>query len=87
MSRNKVLASVSKWPVVRRKARRPWAFVLLCLMICRSCMLRMRLRSGIKFVPVPGVGHDYTKALSETVDPAAGSVSLAFRFLYRRVAG
>jgi RHS repeat-associated protein len=28
------------------------------------------------FVPVPGVGHDYIKALTETVDPASGSVSL-----------
>jgi hypothetical protein len=32
--------------------------------------------TGSTTVPQPGVGHDYIKAVSETVDPAAGSVSL-----------
>jgi RHS repeat-associated protein len=32
--------------------------------------------TGTTTVPTPSVGHDYIKALSETVDPASGSVSL-----------
>ena len=32
--------------------------------------------TGTTTVPIPGVGHDYIQALSETVDPSSGSVSL-----------
>lgn len=32
--------------------------------------------TGSTVVPMPGVGHDYVKAISETVDPGSGSVSL-----------
>ena len=32
--------------------------------------------TGSTMVPVPGVGHDYIQALSETLDPSSGSVSM-----------
>ncbi len=32
--------------------------------------------TGTTVIPSPGSGHDYIKAISETVDPASGSVSL-----------
>jgi len=35
--------------------------------------------TGSTMVPIPGVGHDYIHALSETVDPASGSASLRIR--------
>jgi YD repeat-containing protein len=36
--------------------------------------------SGANTTPIPGSGHDYVQLLSETVDPASGSVNLNINF-------
>ncbi len=68
---------VSLIPLLALNILRTSVVLLLCLMAL-PFMHAQDAAPGVAstFVPVPGVGHDYIKALSETVDPASGSVSL-----------
>ena len=49
------------------------ALVLLVAIPCRAQVSRITNETA---TPVPGAGHDYIKFLSETVNPANGSVSV-----------
>ena len=53
-------------------------FVLICLVIFSGSIAKAQITSinDATSTPVEGVGHDYIHMLSETVNPANGSVSL-----------
>jgi hypothetical protein len=50
----------------------------LCLLLFSACLSSAQILNvtDSTSTPIPGVGHDYIKMLSETVNPANGSVSL-----------
>jgi hypothetical protein len=51
-------------------------FVLGSLLALSIVSFAQAPGTGSTAIPIPGVGHDYMKAISEAVDPASGSVSL-----------
>ena len=72
-------------PTNPQKSRRPTARVFLlsttlaawvCLFLVAPCRAQITNVTDDQARPVPGSGHDYIHFLSETVNPANGSVSL-----------
>lgn len=49
------------------------------LLACSATRGQILTVTGSTSTPTPGIGHDYTKLLAETVDPASGSVSLRIK--------
>jgi hypothetical protein len=75
-------AAVRRVSLFSRKSR--LAFVLLILFSWRVSgfgqIQQGQPASGANATPIPGSGHDYLHLLSETVDPASGSVNLSINF-------
>lgn len=67
-------------PKTTRIERRSLALPMLCacLLLVASPAARAQLTNvdDATAVPIEGAGHDYIKALSDTVNPANGSVSI-----------
>jgi len=56
--------------------RNAFAVSFLMLLAAPSCWAQITNVTNDQSTPIPGAGHDYIKMLSETVNPANGSVSL-----------
>ena len=52
------------------------AFLFFALLASSSARAQLTNATGDVSTPIPGVGHDYIHGISETVNPANGSVSL-----------
>ena len=63
--------------MVRSKTAQHFSLILGTLTMLTSCAwAQMTAVTEGTSTPIPGAGHDYIKMLSETVDPASGSVSV-----------
>jgi len=76
----KSLLVTNSGPVIAKLKRRNFAVSMLftCMFLVANPAARGQLANvdDATSTPIEGVGHDYIKALSETVNPASGSVSL-----------
>ena len=78
------MKSLLSIPKITRMTRRSLALPMLCacMLLVASLAAHGQSTTGVTnvddttSVPIPGAGHDYIKMLSETVNPANGSVSL-----------
>lgn len=61
-----------KW----RSAFHSLAIVSICLFTTSTASAQITAVDDTTATPIPGVGHDYIHLLSETVNPASGSISL-----------
>ena len=76
----KSLLVIPGLPAITRLQSRSLALPILCacLLLVATPAARAQLTNvdDATAVPIEGAGHDYIKALSDTVNPANGSVSL-----------
>ncbi len=76
----KRMKSLLSIPKITRIERRSFALPMLfaCLLLAATPAAQGQLTNvdDATAVPIEGAGHDYIKALSDTVNPANGSVSL-----------
>jgi YD repeat-containing protein len=81
--RMKSLLVVSKLPAITWPKRLRFALLmpLACLFLLASSAAHGQITNvdDTTSTPIEGAGHDYIKALSETVNPANGSVSLSIQ--------
>ena len=74
---------IHRLPTITQLKRRSLALPMLfaCLLLVASPGARGQITNvdDTTSTPIEGAGHDYIKALSETVNPANGSVSLSIQ--------